>query len=157
MKKNTTTPLKWLTGTTLVLGITYLLMVGCQTCGYFFGYPVAQPAVWIEDIKVLQGAIAIFRFLGALTIFGLIITFLFNSIKALNDGILFPKRNVAILFATAAVSFVFLFCNSNMHIVLGTRQIQLEFTEILVPVIISAFAIIYKVAVRVSEENSLTI
>ena len=157
MKQNPTKSLKWLTGVTILVGATNLMMSGCQTCGCFFGYPVAQPAVWIDGIKYFQGAIAIFRFLGAATIFGCIIAFLINSIKALNDGLLFPKKNVAILFATAAASFVFLFCDTNMSLVFGERMIQLGFVEILVPVIISAFAIIYDVAVKVSKENRLTV
>ena len=45
MKKNSTKSLKWLTGVTIVSGIFYILMLGCQTAGYFFGYPVAQRAV----------------------------------------------------------------------------------------------------------------
>ena len=157
MKKNSTKSLKWLTGVTIVSGIFYILMLGCQTAGYFFGYPVAQRAVWIDNLKMLQGSIALFRFAGAAAMFSLIIAFLFNSIKALKNGVLFPKKNVGLLFGTATASFVFLFCNENMPLVLGTRQIELNFTEILVPVIICAFAIIYRTAVKVSKENSLTI
>ena len=157
MKKNSTKSLKWLTGVTIVFGIFYILMLGCQTCGLFFGYPVAQRAVWMDDVKALQGSIAILRFAGAAAMFSLIIAFLCNSIKALKNRVLFPKKNVGILFGTAAASFVFLFCNENMQVVSGTRQLELNFTEILVPVIICAFAIIYRTAVKVSKENSLTI
>ena len=44
-----------------------------------------------------------------------------------------------------------------MHIVMGTRYINLGFTELFVPVIICIVALIYRNAVQVSEENSLTI
>ena len=44
-----------------------------------------------------------------------------------------------------------------MHLVNGTRAIHLDFPEIFVPAVICIFAILYRVAVQVSEENSLTI
>lgn len=62
-----------------------------------------------------------------------------------------------ILSSLAAASFVTLFCSGNMHIVMGTRYINLGFTELFVPVIICIVALIYRNAVQVSEENSLTI
>jgi hypothetical protein len=40
---------------------------------------------------------------------------------------------------------------------MGTRQIELGFTELFVPIIICIVALIYRNAVQVSEENNLTI
>lgn len=154
MKTNSTRSLKWLTGVTMIFGAIYLLTVGAQTCGVFIG---KQPVVWQDEIRILQSAIAIFRFLGAAATVGCVIAFLMNSIKALKNGVLFPRKNVGILFATAAASFILIWCGSNIHIVFGSRSVNLGLEEILVPVVICAFAIIYRVAVHVSEENNLTI
>ena len=155
MKQNSTKSLKWLTGVAVFFSLFATARMTVQTVGFFYGSP--YPAVWIDDLEVIQGSIAIFRLLGGIALFGLLIAFLLNSIKGLNNGVLFPRKNISTLFCTAAASFVFLFCNTNIDLVLGERVLQLDIQEILVPTIICAFAIMYKAAVKVSEENSLTI
>lgn len=155
MKKNSTKSLKWLTGVIICFGLIALVMTVTQTFGFFFGKP--QKAVWIEGVEVIQGAIAILRLLGAIALFASIVAFMINSIKALNDGVLFPRINIKLLFWSAGAAFVFLFCNTNVPMILGEEIFQLDFDEILVPAIICTFAIVYRKAVQVSEENSLTI
>ena len=155
MKKNSTKSLKWLTGVAIFFSLIAVARMTVQTFGLFYGRP--QPAVWIDGLEVFQGSIAILRLLGGITLFGLLIAFLLNSIKGLKSGVLFPRKNISILFWAAAASFIFLFCNTNIDLVLGKRVFQLDIQEILVPTVICAFAIMYKVACNVSEENSLTI
>ncbi len=157
MKKNSTKSLKGLTGAVIVLGLIALGVIITQSFGFFYGYPVQQKAEWIEGLKGLQVSIIFLRLIGTVTCFSLLLTFLFNSIKAQKNGVLFPRKNVGILFSLAAASFITLVCSGNMHIVLGTRQIELGFTELFVPIIICIVALIYRNAVQVSEENSLTI
>ena len=155
MKQNSTKSLKWLTGVAVFFSLFATARMTVQTVGFFYGRP--YPAVWSDGLEVFQGSIAIFRLLGGIALFGLLIAFLLNSIKGLNNGVLFPRKNISTLFCTAAASFVFLFCNTNIDLVLGERVLKLDIQEILVPTIICAFAIMYKAAVKVSEENSLTI
>ena len=155
MKQNSTKSLKWLAGVAVFFSLFATARMTVQTVGFFYGRP--YPAVWIDGLEVFQGSIAIFRLLGGIALFGLLIAFLLNSIKGLNNGVLFPRKNISTLFCTAAASFVFLFCNTNIDLVLGERVLKLDIQEILVPTIICAFALMYKAAVKVSEENSLTI
>ncbi|MBQ8499672.1 MAG: hypothetical protein IJV84_08700 [Bacteroidales bacterium] len=155
MKQNSTKSLKWLTGVAVFFSLIAVARMTVQTLGLFYGRP--QPAVWIDGLEVFQGSIAILRLLGGIALFGLLIAFLLNSIKGLKSGVLFPRKNISILFWAAAASFIFLFCNTNIDLVLGKRVFQLDIQEILVPTVICAFAIMYKVACKVSEENSLTI
>ena len=157
MKQNSTKSLKWLTGAVIVLGLISLGIITSQTFGFFYGYPVQQRAEWIEGFKCMQMSIIVLRLAGTITCFALLLAFLFSSIKAQKNGVLFPRKNIGILFSLAAASFVTLFCSGNMHIVMGTRYINLGFTELFVPVIICIVALIYRNAVQVSEENSLTI
>ncbi len=157
MKKNSTKSLKWLTGAVIVLGLIALAVITVQSFGFFYGYPVQQKAEWIEGLKGMQVSVIILRLIGAMTCFILLLAFLFSSIKAQKNGVLFPRKNVGILFSLAAASFLTLLCSGNMHIVLGTRQIEIGFTELFVPIIICIVALIYRNAVQVSEENSLTI
>ena len=155
MKQNSTKSLKWLTGAAAFFSLIAVARMTVQTVGFFYGRP--YPAVWIDGLEVFQGSIAIFRLLGVIVLTGLLIAFLLNSIKGLNSGVLFPRKNISILFCAAAASFVFLFCNTNIDLVLGKQVFKLDIQEIIVPTIICAFAIMYKVACKVSEENSLTI
>ena len=157
MKKNSTKFLKWLTGIVSVFGLISVVGLATQTLGFFYGIPVEQKAVWITELEFVQGSIAILRFLGFTALFAFLIAFMVNSIKALNNGTLFPRKNISLLFWAAASSFIFLFCNSNVDLILGRSTIQLDVTEIIVPSLICTFAIIYRKAVQVSEENSLTI
>jgi uncharacterized membrane protein len=90
MKKSSTKSLIWLTGAVIVLGLIALAVITCQTFGYFYGQPVQQKAVWIEGFKGMQVSIMIMRLIGAICCFALLLSFLFNSIKAQNNGILFP-------------------------------------------------------------------
>lgn len=81
-----------------------------------------------------------------------------NSLKSLRNGILFPKCNVGILYGSAASFFLYRFCDSNIGIVCGAeRNILLNTDDLMASLIIVIFAVIYKVAVKVSMENSLTI
>ena len=155
MKQNSTRSLKWLTGAVIVLGLIALAVITVQSFGFFYGIP--QKAVWIEGFKGMQVSIIILRLIGTVTCFALLLTFLFKSIKAQKNGTLFPRKNVGILFSLAAASFITLLCCGNMHIVMGERHINIGFTELIVPIIICIVALIYRNAVKVSEENSLTI
>lgn len=157
MKKNSTKSLKWLTGIVSVFGLFAVLLISTQTLGLFFGKPVSQKAVWIDGLEIIQGSIAVFRLLGGIVLFSSIIAFMINSIKALNNGVLFPRVNIKLLFMAAGAAFFYLFCNTNIPLVLGESVFQIDFEEILVPAIICTFAIVYRKAVQVSEENSLTI
>ena len=157
MKKNPTKSLKWLTGAVIVLSLIALSVITCQTFGFFYEYPVQQKAVWIEGFKGMQVSIIMLRLLGAITCFAILLAFLFNSITAQKNRVLFPRKNIGILFGLAVASFITLLCSGNMHIVMGERYINIGFTELIVPIMICIVALIYRNAVQVSEENNLTI
>lgn len=155
MKKNSTKSLKWLTGAVIVIGLMALALIIVQSLGFFTGTP--QKAVWIEGFKGMQITFIILRLIGAISSFVLLLAFLFNSIEAQMTGVLFPRKNIGLLFGLAAASFITLLCSGNMHIVMGKGHINIGFTELIVPIIICIVALIYRNAVQVSEENNLTI
>ena len=155
MKKNSTRSLKWLTGAVIVFCLLALALITVQSLGFFTGTP--QKAVWIEGYKGMQISFIIMRLIGAISSFALLLAFLFNSIKAQNNGVLFPRKNVGLLFTLAAVSFITLLCSNNMHIIRGERHINIGFTDLIVPILICIVALIYRNAVQVCEENRLTI
>ncbi len=113
--------------------------------------------VWSDTGKWLQLLVAIGRPLGGVAFFGLITTFLVKTIKGLKNGILFPAVNVTILYLSAISLFIYNFCYSNGGILTGTDNLLIDTDDVGISLIIAVFAMIYKIAVRVSEENSLTI
>ena len=157
MKQNSTKSLKWLTGVILVFGLISLILLTVQTLGLFFNIPQTAKAVWIDGVKGLQLGLVIFRYIGGVALFAFIFIFMIDSLKAMNNGVLFLRKNVCTLFCSAAAAFVFFFCHTNFPLIMGVRIFQIGLEEIIVPAIICTFAILYRKAVQISEENSLTI
>ena len=113
--------------------------------------------VWNDADKILQIIIAIGRPLGGAAFFGLITAFLIKTIKGLRNGILFPSANVTILYLSALALFIYNFCYSNGWVLTGTNALLIDTDDVGISMIFVVFAMIYKIAVKVSEENSLTI
>ncbi len=119
--------------------------------------PAAIGVVWSDTNMGLQMLVAIGRPLGGAAFFILITTFLVKTIKGLKNGILFPSANVPILYSSAIALFIYNFCYSNGGILTGKELLLIDTDDVAISLIFVVFAMIYKIAVRVSEENSLTI
>ena len=157
MKKIPTSALKWLSVTVIFLCAFNALYAIIQCFGFMIS-PNDYRAVWIEDIKSFQVAILVGRMLGGVLFSVLMIIFTYNSLKSLKNGILFPMCNVGILYGSAISYFLYRFCHSNIGISSGIdHNIILDSDDLMVPLIIVIFALIYKLAVKISIENSLTI
>lgn len=60
--------------------------------------------------------------------------------------------------AASAVNLVYNICHSNIGIVLHSEKLfTIDNADLLLPLILLAFSLIYGIAVRISEENKLTI
>lgn len=117
---------------------------------------------WNEAVLPFQLTIFGGRLLFTVCYFALIILFLIKTLKALNDGTLFPKSNVKVLYATAACHLIGKLCDDNMgNILLSETPTQtyfaIESSSIIITLLFIIFAMIYKIAAKVSEENNLTI
>lgn len=117
---------------------------------------------WDETMLPLQITIFGGRLLFTVCYNALIILFLVKTLKALNDGTLFPKSNVKVLYATAASHFIGKLCDDNMgNILLSATPcntfFEINSSTILTSMLFLIFAMIYKIATKVSEENNLTI
>ena len=116
--------------------------------------------IWSDEMEIIafQIFIATGRILGGAFFFGLITAFLVKTIKGLKNGILFPASNVPILYFSALALFVYNFCYNNGGILTGGESnLLLDTDDITISLIVVAFAMIYKIAVKISDENSLTI
>ena len=89
---------------------------------------------------------------------GLLITFLVKQLVAIKKGILFPRANIALLFLTATCYFIGNFFTDNIALLyFENNPIVIHDTTIIYTLLFIIFAIIYNIAVKVSEENYLTI
>jgi hypothetical protein len=151
-----------------ITAISIAIMVFCGLSAFIvivqgiFGFvsPENVGVIWSAEmeIKTFQIFIAIGRILGGAFFFGLITAFLVKTIKGLKNGILFPASNVRILYFSALALFVYNFCYNNGGILTGGESnLLLDTDDITISLIVVAFAMIYKIAVKISDENSLTI
>lgn len=141
----------------ILIGSTSVLVTVDQTFGYF-GEPVEQAISWSEDIMALQMAIVILRCVSLMAFFGCLLLFIINFVHSIKAGQLFPRKSIPLLFVCAVVSFIYFLCNDNLHIVTSAeRNFVITMESVIVPLVILVFAFMYKAAVQVSEENSLTI
>lgn len=141
----------------ILIGSASVLVTVDQTFGYF-GEPVEQAISWSEDIMALQMAIVILRCVSLMAFFGCLLLFIINFVHSIKADQLFPRKSIPLLFVCAAVSFIYFLCNDNLHIVTSAeRNFVITMESVIVPLVILVFAFMYKAAVQVSEENSLTI
>ena len=136
------------------LSAAFVVMQGIMA----FVKPENIGVAWSDSVKGFQLFVAIGRPLGGALFFGLITTFLVKTIKGLKNGSLFPAVNVPILYASAIALFIYSFCYSNVGILTGSEHnLLIDTDDVVVSLILVVFAMIYRIAVKVSEENSLTI
>ena len=149
-----------------ITAISIAIMVFCGLSALlvivqgFFGFvsPEKVGVVWLDEMKTFQIFIATGRILGGAFYFGLITAFLVKTIKGLKNGILFTASNVRILYFSALALFVYNFCYNNGGILTGGESnLILDTDDIAISLILVVFAMIYKIAVKISDENSLTI
>lgn len=159
MKKSTKTLLIAVTVFICLLCLTNAVFLFMQTAGYAGWFKSNLPQiVWNDDFKPLQ----IFILTGHL-VFGiafniLLPVFMLRIITSLRSGILFPKSNTFIILAAAGCNLIYSICNTNFGILTGNERLfQITYPDLIDPLIILAFSIIYGLAARICEENRLTI
>ena len=157
VKKGLIRNLKIVTGVIALAGVLILHFMTNETFG-FFGEPVEKSAMWTEGIEWLQSGIIILRFLGAFTFFICLVAVVMNFIDGVRSGTLFPRKNIALLNICSVAVFIYLLSSNNLHIVTDAERVfMINIETMLVPAIIAVSTIMYEAAVRISEENSLTI
>ena len=157
MKTKLEKNLTWLFFFILLLGSLAANVTVNQTFGYF-GEPAEEAIAWSEGIKGLQMSIVFLRCLGVFTFFGSLLLFIVYSVHSIREGVLFPRKNIALLYVCVLASFIYFLCNDNLHIVTqAERSFRITFEALVVPSLILVFAFLYKAAVQINEENSLTI
>lgn len=115
-------------------------------------------AQWTSDSIGLQRFIFWGRLLAGLVFDVMLAVFMFKSVMAIKSGLLFPMSNVLVLVAAAVCNLLYNFCNTNIgKVVYPERLLEIADSDILLPLILFAFALMYGLAAKVSEDSRLTI
>ena len=160
MKKNSTKKLYTVLGIILFISTVNALHATCQSIGGLIS-PESFGIEWLEMDKWMQITVLVGRMVGGLVFSALLYAFTINTIKGYKAGVLFPRKNFGILIACSVALFVYMFCYDNMALVGiandAVRQIVLDLNTVVCSMTFVVFALMYKIAIKVSKENSLTI
>lgn len=160
MRKNSTKKLYTVLGVILFISTVNALHVTIQGIGGLVS-PDSFGIQWLITDKWMQVTVLVGRMVGGLVFSALLYAFTINTVKGYKAGVLFPRKNFGILMACSVALFVYVFCYDNMQLVGlpndAVRQIELDLNTVISSLTFVVFALMYKVAVKVSEENSLTI
>lgn len=128
---------------------------------YFIGTGSGEGCiVWHEELYPIQYTIFYGRLIFKSLFYLLIIVFLFKQLKAIKNGMLFPGANVKIMYVIATSYLMGNICDDNIATALTCGKhgaFVINGDTLLYASLLMIFALIYKVAVKVSEENNLTI
>ena len=116
----------------------------------------ARPIDWSES-TVLKMIMLTLYIVGAISMIGLCIKAVLNTLKGLRENTVFPKSNVKLMFWIALADFVYLLGFSNLSVLWNDILFQLPHTVFVTPFFLLFFAFMYKVAADAVEENKLTI
>lgn len=160
MKTKSNKGLKGATIFVSLLCIVNIVWILCQS--YFISTGSGEGCIaWHEDLYPVQLAIFAGRLLFKTAFYALIILFMVKQCKAIRNGTIFPRANIAVIYTMAACYFIGEFCNSNMESAVmfcgSNGAIEINTDIIIYTILLVVFGILYKVAVDVSEENNLTI
>ena len=152
-----------------MMGVTIFASLLCtvsivwiMTQSYFISTQSGEGCIhWHEDLYPVQLVIFIGRLLFKTSFYALIIVFLAKQLKAIKNGILFPGVNTRIIYAMAACYFIGENCSDNISTSLlfdgNTASFVIDGDTWIYTAVLIVFALMYNIAVKVSEENNLTI
>lgn len=117
---------------------------------------------WDNEVLPFQLTVFTCRLLFCIAYNIAIIIFLIKTMKALKNGIIFPRSNISLLYFTAICYFIGTLSRDNFDNILLTQTPRATFfaidsSTILITLLLVVFALLYKIAADISEENNLTI
>ena len=143
----------------LLIAVTVIVGIICIVNAVWLIVQSGSVAGWFTDYRNIVYGYFIFygRLLFGIAFDALLLLFMIKSILALKSGAFFLKSNTYILISAAVCNLLYNFCNENIRILIYDTYRNITDAMLLTPLILFAFSLIYGLAVRVSEENRLTI
>ncbi len=117
--------------------------------------PSVTPGCEYVPLSVAYG----YAFLSLILV-GILGIFLYSQIRSLKNGVIFSKRCQYSLFSWAAVWPFYDICGTNMSYIQSHDSFHvfsIEGSAVGITIIIFTFAVLYRIARQVAEENQLTI
>ena len=150
---------KSLLGIAIVIFLLSLVSISVLFVQSFDVCTNGSDLAWREDLFQMQMIIFIGKLFFKTAFYILLFFFLIKQHKAIKNGVLFPRANVLIMYFMAAFYFLGNFCQETIKTFISaeTPHIVLNFDTTIYTLLLIIFALMYKVAAKVSEENNLTI
>ena len=150
---------KSLLGIAIVIFLLSLVSISVLFVQSFDVCTNGSDLAWREDLFQMQMIIFIGKLFFKTAFYILLFFFLIKQHKAIKNGVLFPRANVLIMYFMAAFYFLGNFFQENIKTFISaeTPHIVLNFDTTIYTLLLIIFALMYKVAAKVSEENNLTI
>ena len=150
---------KSLLGIAIVIFLLSLVSISVLFVQSFDVCTNGSDLAWREDLFQMQMIIFIGKLFFKTAFYILLFFFLIKQHKDIKNGVLFPRANVLIMYFMAAFYFLGNFCQENIKTFISaeTPHIVLNFDTTIYTLLLIIFALMYKVAAKVSEENNLTI
>ena len=150
---------KSLLGIAIVIFLLSLVSISVLFVQSFDVCTNGSDLAWREDLFQMHMIIFTGKLFFKTAFYILLFFFLIKQHKAIKNGVLFPRANVLIMYFMAAFYFMGNFCQENIKTFISaeTPHIVLNFDTTIYTLLLIIFALMYKVAAKVSEENNLTI
>ena len=143
----------------LVFVLRILRYAGIITFNIYMGIDIA-PIAWYEDDPDAQMAQWIELFGYVLTtscVLYLSLRFIIATRQGIATSKVFTRSNARLLMWLSGILFLHILFTDNIGIIYGSRQLYINATPFVCSMVVLIVAMLYKMAVSVSEENSLTV
>lgn len=158
MKNRTQQSIKWLSVAILVFATLSVAFIYFQMVNQLWLNHPDNHIVWNQDKLAWQIFIIAGRFIGVTLLYSFLWIFLVRTNRSLNNGVIFPKSNIALIRWTALVAVLVTFVRSNYADVLeGGMNSVLDSNTIFIPLFVLLFAGLYKMAYLAAKDSSLAI
>lgn len=143
----------------LVFVLRILRYAGIISFNIYMGIDIA-PIAWYENDPDAQIAQWIELFGYVLTtscVLYLSLCFIIATWKGIATSKVFTRSNARLLMWLSGILFLHILFTDNIGIIYGSRQVCINATPFISSMVVLIVAMLYRMAVSVSEENSLTI
>ena len=155
MKNTTQRNIKWLSIAILLIATVYIVFLYGTTISQLW---IQKAVVWNQDKLAWQIFIIAGRFIGAALLYIFCWIFLVRTNRSLQNRVIFPKSNIALIRWTALVTALVLFVHSNYDdVIQGAHSSVLDGNVLFFPLIVLLFAGLYKMAYLTAKDSNLAI
>ena len=155
MKNTTQRNIKWLSIAILLIATVNIVFLYGTTISQLW---IQKAVVWNQDKLAWQIFIIAGRFIGAALLYIFCWIFLVRTNRSLQNRVIFPKSNIALIRWTALVAALVLFVHSNYDdVIQGAHSSVLDGNVLFFPLIVLLFAGLYKMAYLTAKDSNLAI